>query len=110
MFACLGDGAAQSNRRQHVLQGQPVALVIVHVAGGNQRNARFMGELRDPRQSLSVVRSTVELAEQVAAIREQLAITPKLAAELVEIRSGWIVYIQGDAGHESVGILGQILE
>ena len=54
--------------RQHVVQRRTLGHVIMHVAGGDQRDARLPRKFLQPGQFPPVVRPTVQFGQQIAAI------------------------------------------
>ena len=68
--AAFGERRAQADRGQRVLQRAPGAHVHVHVARGDERQARGVGERRERRE-----------ARAVAGAREELRGDPRAAGE-----------------------------
>ncbi len=60
------------------MQRQPVAAVIMHIAGRHQRHARPPGQRRKTIEPPLVVRPQRQLGQKITAIAEQLAITGQI--------------------------------
>ncbi len=72
----LGDRDAVADRGQHVLQRPARGVVVMHVVGRDERQASFAGELHQARERERVVGSAVQRGGEVAAVGEEVAISP----------------------------------
>ncbi len=68
---------AVAQGRQHVAQRLPLRYVIVHVAGGRQRQGVTPRQADEALQLPPVVAAVVQLGQQIAAIAEQIAVSGK---------------------------------
>ena len=79
--AQLVDGAAEPDRRHHVLQRPPLGRVVVHVVGGDQAHAHLGGEIVELGEAARIVAAEQHRAGEIAAVPEQAGERPQPLAE-----------------------------
>ena len=70
----FGERALLANARQHVLQISPLGNVVVHVVGGDERDAGAAGQLAELSEPDFVGQVVSQLGSQVKAVGKDLAI------------------------------------
>ena len=59
----LGDGQAMLDRRQHIMQRQPLGRMIMHIPRGDERNVCLTREADELLQLLPVVNSVMQFGQ-----------------------------------------------
>lgn len=71
---CFGQRALLADARQHVLQITPLGDVVMHVVGGDERDAGALGQFGELRESDFVGQVAGQLDGEVEAVAEDFAV------------------------------------
>ena len=98
----LGDGAAVPRGGEHVLQHLPRAIVIMHVVGRDERNARRLRRLDQASHMRAIFGPAMQLGQQITAIAEEVSITRQRGSAA---RTAVAI---NDAADEPLGMFGDV--
>ena len=84
MRAQLRDRRPQPHGGEHLLERPAVGDVIMHIIGGHERQTSFPGDAQELLETLTVLRSTMQLGHGIAAVAEHIAVVAQGARGIQE--------------------------
>ena len=97
--ACLGERALRADARQHVLEVAALGHVVMHVVGGDERDAGTRGQLGELREAGSVGQVIRQFGGEVETVGEDGFISDKRRSDpSAALRAGSATQRRRDGG------------